>query len=104
MQPAVDGMSEVIASISFHESPIPVIANTTAQPLTTAEAIKEELLRQICSGIQWQRSIEYMINEGVFTFIEIGSEKVLSGLTRRINKDVNTLNIGDVQSIKDLVC
>ncbi len=102
MQPAVDGMSEIIATLSFNEPAIPIIANTTAQPLTTAEMIKEELIRQLCNGIQWQRSIEYMINNGVSTFIEIGPGEVLTGLTRRINRDVETLNIGDVDTIKGI--
>jgi len=102
MQPAVDGMSEVIASLSFHEPNIPIIGNTTAQPLTTAELIKEELLKQLCNCIQWQRSIEYMINDGVSTFIEIGPGRVLAGLIKRINRNVKTLNIGDVDAIKNI--
>ena len=102
MQSAVDGMAEIINSLSFAEPVTPIIANTTAQPITTAELIKEELLRQLCNGIQWQRSIEYMIEDGVSTFIEIGPGKVLSGLIKRINKDVETLNIGDVPTIKNL--
>jgi len=102
MQPAVDGLSGIIARLSFHEPLIPIIVNTTAQPITTAEPMKAELLRQLCNGVQWQRSIEYMINDGVSTFIEIGPGKVLSGLLRRINKDVETLNIGDAQAIKNI--
>jgi len=103
MQTAVDGMSEVIATLDFQAPIIPIIGNTTAQPLTTGEQVKAELLNQLCNGVQWQRSIEYMVDNGVSTFIEIGPGKVLSGLIKRINKDVNTLNIGDVESIKNLV-
>ncbi len=103
MQPAFDGMSEIIATLSFHDPLIPVVANTTAQPIATAELIKEELLRQMCNCIQWQRSIEYMVNEGVSTFIEVGPGKVLSGLIKRINKNVKTLNIGDAEAIKNVV-
>ncbi len=103
MQPAVDGITEVIARISFREPTIPIIANTTATPLTTAEEIKSELTRQLCHGVQWQRSIEYMANAGIDTFIEIGPGKVLSGLIKRINKNVNTVNIGDVKAIKEMV-
>ncbi len=102
MQPAVDGLSEVIDKLSFQEPLIPIIANTTAQPITTAEAVKAELLEQLCNSVQWQRSIEYMVNEGVSTFIEIGPGKVLSGLIKRINKSVTTLNIGDAQAIQKL--
>ena len=103
MQSAVDGMSEIIATLSFHDPVMPIIANTTAQPLTTAEMVKAELLRQLCNGIDWQRSIEYMLSEGVSTFIEIGPGKVLSGLIKRIDKNVKTLNIGDAEAIRSLI-
>ena len=102
MQPAVDAITEIITKISFNEPAIPIIANTTAQPLTTAESVKAELLRQLCNCVQWQRSIEYMVDEGVSTFIEIGPGKVLTGLIKRINKDVKTLNIGDAPAINEL--
>lgn len=100
MQPAADGMSGVLDRIRFRAPSVPVIANTNAQPLTTADAIKDELMRQLCHGIQWQRSVEYMTSNGVTTFIEIGSEKVLTGLVRRISKDASLVNIGDLDSIK----
>jgi [acyl-carrier-protein] S-malonyltransferase len=102
MQPAVDGMADIVAKLFFRKPLIPIIANTTAQPLTTAEAVKDELLRQLCNCVQWQRSIEYMIDKGVSTFIEIGPGKVLTGLIKRINKEVKTINLGDAQAIKDL--
>jgi len=102
MQSAVDGISEIIATLSFHEPLIPIIANTTAQPMTTAEEVKTELLRQLCNGVQWQRSVEYMVDDGVSTFIEIGPGKVLSGLIKRINKNVKTLNIGDAEAIRNM--
>ena len=100
MQPAVTGMTEVIAGLAFSRPVVPIIANTTARPLTTAELVKEELLRQLCNGVQWQRSIEYMIEQGIDTFIEIGPGRVLSGLIRRIDKTVNTINIGDAEAVK----
>jgi len=103
MQPAVDGMSEVVASLSFQQPQVPIIANTTAQPMVTTEEVKAELLRQLCNGIQWQRSIEYMINNGVAIFIEIGPGKVLSGLIKRIDGNVEPLNMGDTSSITALV-
>ncbi|MBI2288244.1 MAG: ACP S-malonyltransferase [Chloroflexi bacterium] len=102
MQSAVDGMSQIIATIDFQQPAVPVIANTSAQPLTTAQQMKTELLSQLRSAVQWQRSIEYMVNNGVSTFVEIGPGRVLSGLIKRINKDVNILNIGDAAAIKSL--
>lgn len=102
MQSAVDGLSEIIPTLDFQEPAVPVIGNTTAQPLAAGDEVKAELLRQLCNGVQWQRSIEYMIDNGVSRFVEIGPGKVLSGLIRRINRDVETLNIGDVEAIKSL--
>lgn len=103
MQSAVDGMTRAIESISFRDPVIPIIANTTAQPLTTGAQLKAELIKQLCNCVQWQRSIEYMLQEGVTSFIEIGPGKVLTGLIKRISKDAKTLNIGDVASISNLV-
>ena len=103
MQLAVDGMAAVMAKLSFKQPAVSIVANTTAQPLNTVEEVKTELLNQLCSGIQWQRSVEYMIDEGVNTFIEIGPGKVLSGLIKRINRDVEILNIGDASSVRGLV-
>ena len=102
MQPAVDGMAEIIATLSFGEPIVPIIGNTTAQPLATAESIKQELLSQLCNCVQWQRSVEYMVNDGVSTFIEIGPGKVLAGLIKRIDRNVKILNIGDVDAVRGL--
>ena len=93
MQPAAEGMSQAVSRATFHDPVVPVIANTTAQPITSAEAVKAELLNQLCHCVRWQRSIEYMIEEGVSTFVEIGPGQVLTGLIRRINKEVQVLNI-----------
>ncbi len=102
MQPAVDGMAEIIATLSFAEPAIPIIGNTTAKPLVTAESIKEELLTQLCHCIQWQHSVEYMAGDGVSTFIEIGPGKVLAGLIKRIDKNVKIINIGDAEAVKNI--
>jgi [acyl-carrier-protein] S-malonyltransferase len=102
MQPAVDGMAEIIAKLSFSKPSISIIGNTTAQPLATAEQVKEELLRQLCNCVQWQRSVEYMVGDGVSTFIELGPGKVLAGLIKRIDKSVNIVNIGDGEAVKNI--
>ncbi len=101
MQPAVDGMSEIMAALSFRQPLVPIIGNTTAEPVLTGEQVKAELLRQLCNCVQWQRSIEYMVDNGVSTFIEIGPGKVLTGLIKRINKGVELINIGDVEAVKN---
>jgi [acyl-carrier-protein] S-malonyltransferase len=101
MQPAVDGMAEVITSLKFNPPQVPIIANTSAQPLTTATDVKEELLRQLTNSVRWQASVEYMISNGVDTFIEIGPGRVLSGLIRRTSKTAHTVNLGDARAINE---
>ena len=102
MSPAADGLAKVVERLSFKDAAIPVIANTTGEPLTAAADIKAELLKQLTISVYWQKSVEYMIRAGVTTFVEIGPGKVLSGLIRRINRDVKTVNISEAQAIKNL--
>jgi [acyl-carrier-protein] S-malonyltransferase len=101
MQPAVDGMAKIIAKLEFNDPATPIVGNTIAQPLATASAVKEELLYQLCNCVQWQRSVERMIGDGVSTFIEIGPGKVLAGLIKRIDRNVKILNIGDAESVRN---
>ena len=63
---------------------------------------KEELVNQLTSGVRWQSSVEYMIGNGVTTFIEIGPGRVLTGLIKRIDRNVRLININSLESIKDI--
>jgi len=103
MQSAADGMAKVMASISFQEPAIPIVGNTAALPVTTGEEVKEELLKQLCNTVQWQRSVEFLIDSGVTAFIEIGPGRVLSGLIKRTNKDTETINVGDAKAVENLI-
>lgn len=102
MQPAVEGMQSVLSKVSFRDPRVPVIANVTAEPLTYGTQIKGELLKQLTSPVQWQRSVEYMVSKGVRSFYEIGPGKVLAGLIRRINRESEMVNFGDLASIASL--
>ena len=93
IQPVVGEMGQVISNVKFNDPVVPVIANTTAQPINTADEIRTELLSQICSCVQWRRSVEYMINTGVSTFIEIGPGSVLTGLIKRIANQVSATSV-----------
>jgi len=103
MRPAVEGMIKYLDATKFKAPSIPVIGNVTALPLTTPEEVKTELKKQLMSPVQWQRTIEFMVQQGVTVFIEIGPAKVLTGLIRRINKEVTTQNIGDLAAVKALI-
>jgi [acyl-carrier-protein] S-malonyltransferase len=102
MQPAVDGMTDVLARVAFKDPSVPIISNVTAQPLTSASQFKDELLKQLTSPVQWQKTVESMLQEGVKSFIELGPGRVLSGLVKRISREAETINVGDLSSVKSL--
>jgi [acyl-carrier-protein] S-malonyltransferase len=100
MRPAAEGMAIALSKVNFNDPSVPIIGNVTAQPLTHGSQFRDELLQQLTSSVQWQKSMEYMLGQGVKTFIEIGSGKVLAGLVKRINRDAETINLADTAGIK----
>jgi [acyl-carrier-protein] S-malonyltransferase len=103
MQSAADGLARVVETAVIKQSLVPVVANTSALPLFSPPDIRAELVNQVCHTVEWQRSIEYMIGQGVETFIEIGPGKILAGLIRRINRDVGTYCISDVPTLQEFL-
>ena len=102
MQPAAQALAKVVAQVDFHQPRVPVVANVTAAPITTVAEIREELVEQLTSTVRWVESVQYMIAQGVTTFVEIGPKSVLTGLIRRIDKSVRTVNVGDVAGVEAL--
>ena len=103
MEPIITEFNNVLSNFTFLPPTIPIIANTSAEPLTNVDSIRKELSTQLRRCIQWQRSVEYMVRGGVETFYEIGPGRVLSGLIKRINPESQTLNISEVEDILKLV-
>ncbi len=93
MKPAIKDLNQVIEETPFRDPEIPIVANTSARSLEKAAELKHELLVQLCHCVQWQRSIEYMISEGISTFVEVGPGKVLTGLIKRIDATVATMEV-----------
>jgi len=104
IEPVLAEFSKTVSNVRFQPPVIPVISNVTARPLPDVDSIKEELVKQLRNCIQWQRSVEYMMHSGVTTFYEIGPGRVLSGLLRRINSELQTFNISGVEDIAQLTC
>jgi len=92
MQPAADGMAQAVSNLRFQDAIIPIVANTTAQPMTSGNALKAELLSQLCHSVLWQKSVEWMIKEGALEFVEIGPGQVLTGLIKRISKEAKAIS------------
>ncbi len=102
MRNATNKMEKIISDQEFLNPKYSVISNVNAFEYKNPEEIKKLLIKQIESPVRWRESVEYMISKGVNTFIEIGPGKVLSGLIKRINKDVKVLNIDTVKDIEDI--
>ncbi|MFQ5878749.1 MAG: ACP S-malonyltransferase [Dehalococcoidia bacterium] len=100
MEPARAGLANAVAELPFRDPAVPIVSNCTATPLTTGDTLREESLHQVCTPVQWQRSVEYMAHSGVVLFLEIGPGRVLSGLIKRIAGHVRTASISDVASIR----
>ncbi|WP_127023425.1 ACP S-malonyltransferase [Rheinheimera mangrovi] len=101
MKPAADKLAADLNSISFHTAVIPVVNNVDVVAAADVAAIKDALVRQLYSPVRWTESIEFLAAQGVDTVIELGAGKVLSGLIKRINKELNTASVTDVASLKD---
>jgi len=80
-----------------------IVANITARPLQTLEAIREEMEGQLTSSVRWTDSIQWMVDQGVAEFVEIGPKDVLTGLIRRINKEVKTQAAGGPDGVAALL-
>jgi [acyl-carrier-protein] S-malonyltransferase len=100
MAPAVEGMARALEGTVLRDPCIPVIANGSGRPMTSAEQVREELLYQLAHPVQWQRSVEHMAGAGVGTFVEIGPGQVLTGLIRRIVPGARLINVDSVAAIE----
>ena len=102
MTKATEIMKLEIEKLNFLEAKTPLISNVTAKEISNLIELKRLLIDQIENRVRWRESVNYMINNGINHFIEIGPGKVLSGLVKRINKDVKINSINDEIDIKDL--
>lgn len=101
MLPAQDRLAVDLAEIDFRDLSFPIIENVSAEANTSGAQARTALTEQVSSPVLWAQTIENLINEGVETFIEVGAGKVLSGLVRQINRDVRSLNVENVESLRN---
>jgi len=96
MATAQSGLDYAVNAIDIKSPKIPIVANITAGKLSTAVEIREELSKQLCSCVQWKDSVKTIIDMGVSTFLEFGPGRVLSGLVKRIDSGVSSINVADL--------
>ena len=100
---AREGLTEAIAGLDFQDPELPIIANCNCVPLTTGDEVQEELISGLCQCVQWKNSVRYMVNSGISSFFEFGPAGVLSGLIKRIDKNVQTVTLTDPASIHKMM-
>ncbi|HEY5522824.1 MAG TPA: ACP S-malonyltransferase [Desulfuromonadaceae bacterium] len=100
MKPAADRLEAVLEAIPVHGMNATVIANADAAPNSDKDRVKPLLVTQVCSPVLWEQSVIAMGDLGVTRVIEVGPGKVLSGLVKRINKEITTTNVEDVATVK----
>ena len=99
MQRAGEQFAEALARINLADARIPLVGNVTGQVISSAADIRLELEQQITKSVRWAQSVTEMMGQGVNTFVEVGPGQVLSGLVKRVNREVTALSIGDLKSL-----
>ena len=100
MKKATDIMTKEITKLEFKDPKNILISNVTGKEVTSSSLLKDLLIKQIESRVRWRESVMLMINKGINKFIEIGPGKVLSGLIKRIDKNVKVSAINNEEDIK----
>ncbi len=100
MQPAQEEVTRVLASLTLSEPRIPVAANVTGGLVTTAEAARDALIRQVTGTVRWVDCVQALVAAGATAFIEVGPGKVLGGLMRQIDPAQKALNVEDTASLE----
>lgn len=93
MAPAADAMREALAGVKKANPVVPVIANVRAAPVTDAQEIARLLVEQVTGQVRWRETVEWFAANGVTTLYELGAGKVLTGLARRIDKNINGIAV-----------
>lgn len=88
MQPAAEAMAEALSKVAMSGPRVPLVANVTATRAVDAASIRDLLVQQVTGTVRWRESVLYMKEQGVDTLVELGSGKVLSGLAKRIDREM----------------
>jgi [acyl-carrier-protein] S-malonyltransferase len=101
MQPAADAMKAALEEVTLMPPRVPLIANVIASEISDPGAIKQRLVEQVTGLVRWRESVQYMKSKGVEALVECGTGKVLSGLVKRIDKEMTGLALntpGDIEA------
>lgn len=96
-------LNEQLKKVQISDSQYKVISNLTATEIASKDEVVDILTKQVKSSVKWQQSIEYLLSQGVDTFIEIGPSKTLSNFVKKIDRSVTILNVEDLESLNKTI-
>ncbi|HEK0458365.1 TPA: ACP S-malonyltransferase [Proteus mirabilis] len=99
MKPAADKLAVALQEIEFKQLEIQVVNNVDVKAQTDANAIRDALVRQLYNPVRWTETVEFIADKGITQLLEIGPGKVLTGLTKRISKEMNAAAVNDIASL-----
>jgi [acyl-carrier-protein] S-malonyltransferase len=99
MEPAADAMAQALAEVDVKSPNVPVVANVRADAVTDGALIRDLLVEQVTGSVRWRESIEFMGTQGISDTFEIGAGKALSGMVRRINRELAVNAVGDAAGV-----
>jgi len=103
MSPAADAMAQALVEVNMQEPLVPLLANVTAEESSDVAVIRRQLVEQVTGQVRWRESIQSLSGKGVAQVVEVGAGKVLSGLIRRINRNIKTAAIGTPQDVEKFI-
>ena len=102
MAPAADVMARAFMEVEAHNAQIPLIANVLAQPISEHKEIIKHLIEQVTGTVRWRETMNYLQEQNVTDLVELGAGRVLSGIAKRSNKEMNSVSVGTVAEIEEL--
>ncbi|MBS9477952.1 ACP S-malonyltransferase [Ancylobacter radicis] len=96
---AADAMAQALTEVAMRAPKVPLVANVTAAPVTDPAEIRALLVKQVTSTVRWRECVSFMAGAGVTRLVEVGTGKVLSGLTKRIAREVASANVGTPEDV-----
>ena len=103
MAPAAAEMEEALDAVAMEDPTVPLVANVTAAPVAAAAEVRDLLVRQVTAMVRWRESVLALRDGGVDSIVEIGAGRVLSGLVRRIDRDIATVSAHTPDEIESLL-
>ena len=103
MEPAARVMADALDGVDIESPAVPLVANVRASSINDPATIRTLLVEQITGSVRWRESVEYMGAQGVTEIWEVGAGKALSGMIRRINRDIGTRAVGSADDVKAAV-